>query len=403
MLQTTKRSAVPATLAANFLILILAMVLTVVSPLITQIARDFSLDKTQAGLLFTFNSVGFTAFILFGGIAADKFGKKIVLAITTMLMVVSLLLFSIVQNFIMANVVIIFIGGSVGVLESICNAHIAELNPAKKSLYINISQIFFGVGALAGPLLAGLLINAGLTWRNVYQLIGALTLVIGIFFMFVRVPPMPHAENEAISVHGFKKLVSNKLLWILCLCMFLYTGSEVGSWGWMSTFMMEKMQFTLVESSLSVGVFWSSMIVGRLICTSLLSRFKTKYFIIVLAFCSAAATAASGFVPGAAAAWAVIVLMGLSYSSIWPLIIAYGSERMKNSSGTIFALMVGSGGIGMSIIPAIMGFLSERISISFSMISPALFFAIVGIVFLFIDRIQAAEKKTSTKQLSETI
>ena len=135
------------------LIFLCAVILTVMSPLLSEIAKAYNLDMAQSGLLFTAQFVGFSLFILFGGIAADRFGKKAVLSVNLIVMTVFIFLFSIAPNYIFACIFMFFIGGSTGILESIANALVADINPIKRSFYINLAQVFFGVGALAGPLL----------------------------------------------------------------------------------------------------------------------------------------------------------------------------------------------------------------------------------------------------------
>jgi len=393
MKQLLSKNRAMATLATNLLVLMIAIVLTMISPLVTQITKEYSLDKIQTGFIFTSNFIGFTIFILFGGLVADRFGKKKVLSVTSSLLVLFLLLFSIVPSYLTACLVVVLIGGACGIIESIASAWLAELNSKKASMHINISQIYFGIGALAGPYVSGLLIEGGWTWRQVYQLTSVLALIVSIYFIVVKVNILPVNESESVAVPGLKKLAGNRLLLLLCLCMFLYAGSEIGAWGWMATYMMEKLNFTIVESSLSVGVFWMAMIVGRMVCTSILNRFQSRYIIIFLAFASAIATVASGFAATKTQAWIATILIGLFYSSLWPLIVAYGSEKLQSSSSTIFSLLVGSGGIGSSVIPIFMGFLGQKFSIKISMVSPAVFLALVAVIFIFIPKMEKSEQK----------
>jgi len=86
------------------------------------------------------------------------------------------------------------------------------------------------------------------------------------------------------------------------------------------------------------------------------------------------------------AVWAVIVGLGLAYSSQWPLIVAYGSERYPASSGTVFALLVGSGGLGTTVVPYLMGVIAQQTSIRMAMISPAILFIAIVLIFWRIDR-----------------
>jgi FHS family glucose/mannose:H+ symporter-like MFS transporter len=130
-----------------------------------------------------------------------------------------------------------------------------------------------------------------------------------------------------------------------------------------------------------VGVFWVAMTVGRFLCGLLTLRFDLRAIIITLAALSAAVTLISGVVASDLGVWAVIVALGLTYSSQWPLIVAYGSARYTSSSGTVFALLVGSGGLGTTLVPYMMGVIGEQAGVRVAMASPAVLLCAIALIF----------------------
>jgi len=328
-------------------------------------------------VIFTVSFLGLVAFILAGGVLADRWGKRRVLAAALAGFTAALLAMPLAPSFAAVCAVTFFIGGCGGILESQIGALVVTLNLERPSYYLNLSQVFFGVGALVGPITAGMLLAAGFDWRLCYALLGVLALTLTVLFVAIRAPEL--ASTDRISWVAFVALVRDRRFVLICLCLLLYTGSEVGSWGWMSTF-LTRSGFSIVESSVAVGVFWAAMTVGRLLCGQLTLRYELRTIVIGLAGLAAVATLASGLVVARTAVWVVIVALGLTYSSQWPLIAAYGSERYTASSGTVFALLVGSGGLGTTVVPYLMGLIGERATIRAAMISPAaLFLAIVAI------------------------
>jgi fucose permease len=276
-------------------------------------------------------------------------------------------------------VVTFFIGGFGGILESQVGALITALNPERPSYYLNLSQVFFGVGAVVGPVAAGVLLAQGGDWRLCYVALGGLTLLITGLFVAIRAPQL--AATDRMRWSAFTALVRDRQFQLICLCMLFYTGAEVGSWGWMSTFLTRSIGFSIVESSIAVGVFWTAMTVGRLLCGWLTLRYPLRSIVIALACASAAATLISGFSSAKLVIWVLIAALGLAYSSQWPLIAAYGSERYTASSGTVFALLVGSGGLGTTVVPYLMGLVGEQVNIRAAMISPALLFLAIALIF----------------------
>jgi fucose permease len=356
-----------------------AMALTVTSPLLPAIAASFGLTMAQSGIIFTANFVGFVAFILAGGLLADRWGKQRVLAAALAGFTLALLAMPLAPSFAAVCVVTFFVGGFGGILESQVGALITALNPDRPSYYLNFSQVFFGVGAVVGPIAAGVLLARGGDWRTCYVALGGLTLLIAGLFIAIRAPQL--ATTDRMRWSAFATLVRDRQFQLICLCMLLYTGAEVGSWGWMSTFLTRSIGFSIVESSVAVGVFWTAMTIGRLLCGWLTLRYPLRSIVIALACASAAATLISGFSSAKLLIWVLIAALGLAYSSQWPLIAAYGSERYTASSGTVFALLVGSGGLGTTVVPYLIGLVGEQVNIRAAMISPALLFLAIALIF----------------------
>lgn len=352
-----------------------------ISPLLTDIAAVFPVTMAQSGWLFTAYSLGFFILIFAGGWLSTHFGRAMVMTLSLAALGVALILFPLSKNFLLSCGIMFLIGGSGGILESIANAYMVEINPEKPAFYINLSQVFFGVGALVGPLAAGYLVAAGVDWRICYYGCGALSLLLALFFVVLK-KPAP-VKDEPLSLSMLKKTLFNWKMVLICLCMFLYTGSEIAAWGWLATFLKKELAFTPEKAGIAVALFWLAMIVGRVICTTLTLKIKLKTLIIFLALSSAVATLMGGLVSGEAAFWAVIVAMGLLYSGQWPLIAAYGDSLFEKTPAIVFSLLVGSGGLGISVIPFLVGYVGDNVSIKAAIMTPSIF--LVMIVFIFIS------------------
>jgi len=364
--------------------MVFGMALTSYSPMLPSISKTFSLSLTQSGFIFTANFIGFVAFILLGGILSDRIGKKTVLVIASGGFGISLILFPFSNNFILACFMMALIGGFGGIIETVTNAVISDINPEKANFYVNMTQVFFGIGAVIGPILASVVVGVDIRWQVFYFGLGIIALVLTLFLGIKKVPN--RRNEESISWPIFKGLLLDKRFMLICLCMFLYTGSEVGSWGWMTTFLKGNMGFGIVKSGIAVAAFWAAMTISRFICGYLALKYNNKYIIMLLAGFSSLFVLASGFQLGEAMTWIVVIGLGLSFSSQWPLIATFGSRDYPASTGTVFALLVGSGGLGGTIIPYVMGFIGETVNTQVAAMSPTLFFVMIVIIFAFLDK-----------------
>ena len=374
--------------------MIFGMVLTSYSPMLPSITKTFSLTLTQSGLIFTANFVGFVAFILIGGILADRIGKKSVLVVAVGGFALSLIIFPFSNSFLIACLMMVLIGGFGGIIETVTNAVISDLNPGKATFYVNMTQVFFGVGAVIGPIIAGLLVGFGIRWQLFYFVIGIVALVLMVLLALEKVPNV--RSDESISWPIFKGLLTDNRFLLICLCMFLYTGSEVGSWGWMTTFLKGNMGFGIVKSGVAVATFWLSMTVSRFICGYLALKYKANHIIMVMAGFSALFVFASGFALGEGMMWFVIIGLGFSFSSQWPMIATFGSRDYPGSTGTVFALLVGSGGLGGMIIPYVMGVIGDKHNTHLAAMSPTIFFVAIVVIIALIEQPVKSNLNTET-------
>lgn len=370
---------------------VFAMVLTVLSPLLTEISKTFSLGLAETGIIFTANFMGFVLFIFIGGILADRIGKKRVLVISLAGLTLSLLLLPLAPNFFWALLAIILIGGFGGIIETAVSALITDVNPDKPSFYLNFAQVFFGLGAIIGPIGAGMLITQGFSWQLCYYILGGLSLGLTIVMMMMELPVL--SKSEKITIGSFAKLIADPKLLIVCLCMAFYTGSEIGGWGWMSTFLKQNLKFSATKSSVAVALFWGGMTVGRFICGRLSLRYNIRSIIIGLASLSAIITVLSGFFTTEWAVFGVIIAMGFAYSSLWPMIASYGGNYHQEYSSTVFALLISSGGIGAMVIPYLMGLLAQNINIKMATISPGILFLAIAVIFINLKRAPVTGEK----------
>ena len=369
-----------ATYICCLVMMVFAMNLTIISPLLTDISKYFGVSISKAGTLFTAEFVGFLLFVIIGGLLADKLGKKMILSVAVCGLTITLFLFALVGNFYLELLIMLLMGGFGGTIESVAMSMVADLNDKNKSFYINLSQVFFGVGAIIGPIMAGLFISGGLGWNACYVLIAILMAIVSLAFIFCKMPELP--KEPSINFRQLQKELMNKRFLLICLCMAFYVGAEVGGWGWLSTYLKKSMSFSIEKSGIAIAVFWVAMTIGRLICGLLTKRFKVLYIIMVLAFLASAATFLSIFIHIEALIWIIIALMGLTYSSQFPLIASYGSEISGVPSGTSVSILVSSGSIGGMSVPYLMGVVGEKFDMRFSMLLPSVLLLLIGMIFI---------------------
>ncbi len=357
---------------------VVAMSITMLSPLLSQISARFGLTVGQSGLLLTVNFIGFALFTLIGGAFSERFGRKRVLNVCGFGLAGAAMLLSITQNFFLVLVLMFIYGGCGGAIETFISALISDLNPEHSAYYINLSQVFFGIGAIIAPVATGFLLQAGVQYTVCYMVLGVLALVCAVVFSQVKVPVSQ--SEQGITLRDVKVLFGSKTFWLVCLCMCCYTGAEVGTWGWMSTFLGQNFAFSALNASLALASFWVAMTVGRFLCGKLSRFIELKRFTLGLAVAAALAAVLLS-VSGRSMFFFAAFLLGLACSSQLPFIMAYGEKNITRAKNTAFSLFLVSSNIGSITIPYFIGRVSERAGVSAAMLVPAVFFVIVAVVF----------------------
>ncbi len=366
-----------------------AMVLTAISPMIMKIADTFQLDIATIGILFTFTFVGLTVFVPIGGYLADRIGKKTVLNVSVAGLTLALIGFVNAPSFTVLCLVSIFFGGFGGVTESMIGAFVLDLNTEKPDYYVNMTQVFFGIGAIIGPMAVGRFLSVGLDWRAAYTFLGVPLAIVAVIFLF--------SKTKNITDHHVKTDFDNKTLRLselfkskgfilLCFAMFFYTGSEVGAWGWMCTYLEESFLFTTDQSTVAVALFWFSLTIGRIFCGWLTSRFSTVRIIVVLALSSAFFTLISAVVKSNIGIYTTVIAMGLAFSSQYPLILSYAGRMTGKSSGTVFSILTAFSGIGNMVVPFVMGVTGDFLGMRTAMTVPVFLFLFTGMIFIYFDK-----------------
>jgi fucose permease len=261
---------------------------------------------------------------------------------------------------------------------------ISDLNGADAEKHINISGIFYGLGALAGPVLAGVCLHLGVSWRTVYIALSIICVVmLGVSYL-LRVPRV-HSESK-ISFGAFKKIVADWRFMLVCLCVFIYCGAEGSAWGWIAEYMEINLGFPILKQSFAIGAFWLAIVIGRMIVTRVLGKVRPRIVVAVLSVGAAISSFAAAYVSSEAFAWVITVFMGLFYSSLWPVMVGQATMRHQAFSGTSTAIAVSSGGLALGVVPAILGVVTDHFGVFVSQIIPAFFFVAIFVIYVFIAR-----------------
>jgi len=288
-------------------------------------------------------------------------------------------------------------------LEVAANPYVTILGPAASAeRRLNFAQSFNAVGAVLSPIIGRTFILTGVdapaqiaamsatqlaayraaeasTVKGPYLMIAGIFVVVAVLIQLAHLPDVHDAAAETESRGPEKSsasVLSHPHLVKGVIAQFFYVGAQVG----VASFVIRYAQFSvpgtparkaalyllLHEIGFMIGRFVGSATMKKIAAPRLLAWFAAASLV-----CAAVALLASGLVPVAA-----VVLIGFFHSIMFPTIFALsikglGPQTKRGSSLLVMAI------IGGAVFPAIMGRISDAVSIQRAFIVPLLCYVFI--------------------------
>lgn len=326
-------------------------------PGLPSIAAQAHVALAQAGSLFSALFAGGLLTSILAGRAMDRFGRRPILLAGMLVNGLGCLALSFAGSWLqmLGAGLLLGIGDSIIVVGS--HVLFADLFSGATGAALNRLNVFFGIGALAGPTLAGLVLVASGQIHLVLWLVAAAQALAALLLARAPLPPKLAASHEG-GVLGLRALVRLPLLWALALLLFFYVGLEVGLGNWSFTYLHQTGGFSVVVASLAVSGYWLALTLGRALSPFALRRIPDPQFLLVATLCATVTALLLLVFAGWRDAGAVCILfVGLSFGPIWPMAFAVASDAYPQSAGSISGVLASAGSIGGLAGPWLQGIL----------------------------------------------
>jgi fucose permease len=336
--------------------------------LIPSQMADYGIDKVTVGLMFFGFSGGYLASSLSTGALVARLGVRAQLALGAAIYVVASVGIGLRPPFGLLLLLTVVSGAGCGVVDAGFNAYISTL-PGHTAL-LNYMHAFFGVGALAGPLLASRMLVAGLPWQDVYLVLAAagVPILLGCATLPRRVR-VPHPAGGPPERHGapLARALRRRGVWYGAVFLCLYVGAEVsvGNWGF-SFLTQERGQGPLLAGSV-VSVYWCGLTLGRFVINTVASRAGLGASTMLFGCLGgmAVATLLAWWGPGPVLAILGFGLLGFFLGPIFPTTVAVMPRltpaRLVPSA---IGFLVGMSVVGGAVFPYVAGALAQGIGIA---------------------------------------
>lgn len=361
-------------LAIGSLILLCGLNTGWIGPLLPTIASDKGVSLSQAGSIVSLYCAGGIIPLLIGKMLIDKLGGKLLIQLAAFLMAVGLMIIGTgpIAPVITAGAFIMGFGGGVSSIAG--NVLILSLNKETGASALSKLHLFFGVGALIGPLCAWAAMRTPFTYHIVY--IGAALFAFLIGFMLWPLSNSTEREEEDCTSKA-RLDFSSVSLWLFNATIFLYVGIETAITAWLYTYLIRASHLSQDLSSMSMSFLWAGLSAGRLASVYLLRRLPVNSVIFSGMVTATFAMAWLCLCPELGAlALPAVALMGIGFAPIFPGVLAVTTGRFRESTAQATAMIITAGALGGMALPYIAGTILDRLGAVPAMISMTLLFAL---------------------------
>ena len=370
---------------------VISLLTNIFGPIVPDIISSFRVSMTAAGFL------AFAFFIAYGvmsipaGFLVERFTEKPVMVLAFLAGTLGSLSFALFPGYRVAMFSYFTIGAGMAVLQVAINPLLrvagGEENYAFNS---TLAQLIFGSASFISPRIYSYLVlhlkdSSGnenillrilrkltppeLPWASIYWLFTACALAMVLMLLISKFPKVQHtAEERAGSLDMYRKLASQRVVWLYFVAMFAYVGCEQGTADWISSFLRQYHGFDPhTTGAAAVSWFWGLLTAGCLVGMLLLKIFDSRRLLIGACVGALFALTAALFGPASISLIAFPVV-GLFASVMWPIVVSLALNSVAEYHGS-FSGILGTGIIGGAVVPVIIGRIGDfsglRIGLAF--------------------------------------
>jgi len=349
-----------------------------------EMRARLGISLAQQGTVFLLLYAGIFAATLVAGPGIDAIGNKPILLVASLLVAGAMAGFVYAHTFRAAMVPAVLLGLGGGGLNISTNALVSDLYGERRGPMLNVLGIFYGVGALCIPLLAAV-IAGHFTIPQLLWICAGMAGLCAIAFLLMSFPAA--VEAQSFSWKDAARVVRYPGVLLLGFLLFCQSGNEASIAGWTSTYAGPAgLGLGPRVATVVLAMYWGSLMLGRLAAAQLLGFARKTQLVIASAL---------GSVAGA---WILIasestltlmvgaIVLGLSYASIFPTVLAIAGDAYQKMAGTVFGLLFAIALIGGMTFPWAVGRLAEAANVRAGMVVPLFGAALICLIAFLIKR-----------------
>ena len=369
-----------------------------------QMHLDLGAQLSMEGIISMLISCGTVISSLFSEKIIYKFGTGMISAVSTLLTAVALFGFSVSGNFYMLCFLAIPYGLGAGAIDAALNNYVA-LHFASR--HMSWLHCFWGIGAAVGPYVMGVVMSLGKGWRGGYLAISVIQLVLTIV-LFAALPlwKINQEKNEESITEKkepkkLKEIFKIKGVAFVLIAFFCYCAVEQTTGLWASSYFVINRGLSNHTAASFVGLFYIGITGGRFLSGFIADKFGDKKMI-RLGICGILIGVVFLLIPANQLFSSykmlkeIFPLIGLGFvgfgcAPIYPSVIHATPDNFgKENSQAIIGIQMAFAYMGVIIMPALFGIISQYITIA---LFPIYIMLITLVMFIMSEKMNKLKSK----------
>ncbi|MDQ0628329.1 MFS transporter [Pantoea agglomerans] len=330
-------------------------------------ARDrLQLSGTSLGALLLCLGIGSLAAMPVTGTLVARFGCRRVMCFSTLLVLMMMPLLATADSHLVMAAALMLFGAGLGMLDVAMNYQAVQVEQAADKPMMSGFHGFFSLGGILGAGTVSLLLSQSFTPL-------AATLVVMAVMLLLLLWRLPVLMNERLHQPDQPWLVIPRgwvaFLGLLCFILFLAEGAVL-DWG--ALLLLQNPEMSPAWAGLGYAVFSIAMTLGRFSGDKIIQRFGRYPVMLTGALTAAAGMSLAVWLPWPEIALLAFLLVGFGLSNTVPMLFNAAGNQQDMPANLAISAMTTLGYAGILSGPALIGFISQWISLSGAFLAIAL-------------------------------
>lgn len=322
-------------------------------------ARDrLQLSGASLGALLLCLGIGSLAAMPVTGTLVARFGCRRVMGFSTLLVLLMMPLLATADSHLVMAAALMLFGAGLGMLDVAMNYQAVQVEQAADKPMMSGFHGFFSLGGILGAGTVSLLLSRAFTPLHATQVVMAVMLLLLLWRLPVLMNQRLHQPDQPWLVipRGWVAFLG-----LLCFILFLAEGAVL-DWG--ALLLLQNPAMSPAYAGLGYAVFSVAMTLGRFSGDKIIQRFGRYPVMLTGALTAASGMTLAVWLPWPEIALLAFLLVGFGLSNTVPMLFNAAGNQQDMPANLAISAMTTLGYAGILSGPALIGFISQWISLS---------------------------------------